>query len=95
MGKKAITLGCTSTGHDGYFPVTPASASGNVFVSGRACVRAGDSYNPHWKPKRPSHTGIATSSSTVLINGRSAQREGDSNSCGDTASSGHANVRFG
>lgn len=94
MGK-AITLGCTSTGHSGYFPVNPAQASPNVFVGGKAVVRAGDAYFPHWKKDHPPHTGYAKSGATVWVNGRQAQRQGDKNTCGDTASNGHANVRFG
>ncbi|ARW58755.1 PAAR motif of membran proteins [Erwinia phage vB_EamM_Y3] len=96
MGQKAIRLGTDrSTGHNGYFPVVPVSASGNVFVNGKGSVRVGDSYQPHWKKDSPPHTGTATSSSSVRVNGKPAQRAGDGNSCGDTASGGSSNVRFG
>ncbi|QZE57325.1 PAAR motif of membran proteins [Erwinia phage pEa_SNUABM_1] len=96
MGQKAIRLGTDlSTGHSGYFPVVPAQASSNVLVNGKGSVRAGDKYRPHWKPKKPPHTGVATSSSSVRVNGKPAQRAGDANSCGDTASNGSSNVRFG
>lgn len=96
MGQKAIRLGTdTSTGHNGYFPVVPAQASGNVFVNGKGSVRQGDAYKPHWKKDSPPHTGKAVSSSSVRVNGKSAQRAGDANSCGDTASNGSSNVRFG
>lgn len=96
MGQKAIRLGADlSTGHDGYFPVVPASASANVFINGKGSVRQGDAYQPHWKPKKPPHVGTATSSSSVRVNGKPAQRAGDGNSCGDTASNGSPNVRFG
>lgn len=96
MGQKAIRLGADkSTGHSGYFPVVAAQASANVLINGKGSVRQGDSYMPHWKPKKPPHTGKATSSSSVRVNGKSAQRAGDGNSCGDTASNGSSNVRFG
>lgn len=96
MGKPAIRLGTDlSTGHNGYFPVVPAQASPDVLVNGKGSVRSGDAYFPHWKPKKPPHTGYATSSATVLVNGKPAQRAGDPNTCGDTASNGSANVRFG
>lgn len=96
MGQKAIRLGIDqSTGHNGYFPVVAVSASSNVFVNGKGAVRKGDSYAPHWKRDSRPHTGSARSSSSVLINGKPAQRAGDGNSCGDTASNGSSNVRYG
>lgn len=96
MGAPVIRLGADkSTGHDGYFPVVPAGASGNVFVNGLGVVRQGDPYQPHWKPKHPPHTGTAESGATVFVNGKPAQRAGDPNSCGDTASNGSGNVGFG
>lgn len=95
MGKPVITLGSTSTGHDGYFPVNPTQASPNVRAVGAAIVRMGDTYAPHTRPKSPPHVGKATSGSTVRVNGKPAQRNGDMNSCGDHAANGKPNVRFG
>lgn len=96
MGSPVIRLGAdVSTGHDGYFPVVATAASGNVFVNGLGVVRHGDPYQPHDRKDDPPHTGTATSSSTVRVNGKPAQRAGDANSCGDTASAGSKNVRFG
>jgi len=96
MGQKAIRLGTDiSTGHNGFFPVLPVAASANVFINGKGSVRNGDVYQPHSRPNSPPHTGRATSSSTVYVNGKPAQRAGDPNTCGDHASGGSPNVRFG
>lgn len=96
MGSPVIRQGTDiSTGHDGYFPVVPVAGSGNVFVNGLPVVRSGDAYNPHSKKDHPPHTGIAVGGGTVFVNGKQAQRVGDSNTCGDHASNGSPNVRFG
>lgn len=91
---KAVKVGDTGTGHDG-FPPTPVTAgSPNVNIDGAPAARVGDPLAPHDKPKHPPHgRTIASGSSTVFINGKAAAITGGSVSCGGvTVGSGTVNI---
>lgn len=93
---QATRLGDTDTGHDACPPTSLASASGDVFINGRAAGRQGDAYVPHGCKTHPSHTAIISGGSgTVFINGKPAARVGDSVSCGGAVAEGSSNVWIG
>ena len=92
----AATVGSSTTGHDGYPPVTFPSGSPNVMINGKPALRQGDGGVTHSKPKGGTHEVIVSGgSSKVFINGKPAARAGDPCGDGDFIASGSSNVSFG
>lgn len=92
-----IRVGDYSTADPCGAPARPAdSGSSNVFINGKAAVRAGDTYAEHACPDSPPHTGVAEGgSASVFINGQPAHRTGDGISCGSKAGEGSPDVSIG
>lgn len=93
---QATRLGDADTGHDACPPTALVSASGDVFINGKAAGRQGDAYAPHGCKTHPSHTAtISGGSGTVYVNGKPAARVGDAVSCGGSVAEGSSNVWIG
>ena len=97
MGKGAVRLGDSCTGHGCWPPRPNVAASSDVIINDKGAHRVGDAWGAHTCPSIPeTHASVqASGSSTVFVNGKALARIGDSIACGSANATGSSDVIVG